>query len=201
MFNWIKEYCRKKYINGFKRRKEASFINLKDVASVGFVFGIGSAEAAAELLQVCNFLKKKGVQFRGLVVETAKDILKKDNQSTGSQKESVEAAKTPAGELGEWKELDILTYGQLSWVGLPDESLVKSFFLQDYDLFISFNHNGNFTLDYIFATYVESPMRVGMVNDDKFSYNVVMQGKEKEILPVLPYLEQIFHYLNLIQTK
>ncbi len=201
MFNWIKEYCRKKYISGFKRRKENSFINLNDVASVGFVYGIGSAEAAEELLQVCRFFKSRGVQFRGLAVETAKDILEKDDKANGSQKENANAVMTRVGKLGEWKELDILTYRQLSWVGLPDERPVKAFFSQDYDLFINFNDNGNFTLDYIFATYVESPMRVGMVNDDKLSYNIVMQGKEKEILPVLPYLEQIFHYLNLIQTK
>ncbi len=182
MLNWFKEYCRKRYVARFKRSSDTSFINLKELSSVAFVFGVDSAEAVDELVEVCRYLKGKGLEFKGLAVETSKGILKKE-------------------DLKEWKELGAVAFEKLSWIGIPDDSQIKDFFAGKYDLFVNFNPNGNFTLDYIFANYATSPMRAGMANDERMPYNLVVQGKEKEILPVLQYLEQIFHYLNLMRTK
>ena len=58
----------------------------------------------------------------------------------------------------------------------------------------------DFTITHIMKSYVKSPMRVGMVNNEQVPYSIVMEGKDKAVLPVLSYLNQIFYYLDVIKT-
>lgn len=202
MFNCIKEYCRKKYTRNFNIRKDIAFINLKDISSVGFLYKIGCKEDIVELLEIHNFLKKRGIRFRGLAVEGAKNVFDRVAESKGEEnggKRGKPIAVIPQ-ELADKAELTVIPYEKLSWIGVVEESLVKVFFAEKADLFISFNKDDNFTLNHLFATYVDSPMRVGMVHDSQVNYSIVIEGKERSLLPVTVYLNQIFYYLEIIQT-
>lgn len=202
MFNCIKEYCRKKYTRNFNSRKDIAFINLKDISSVGFLYRIGNKEDIAELLEIHNFLKKKGIRFRGLAVEGAKNVFDRVTKNTGEENGSKRGKLTVVipQELASKPEFTVIPYEKLSWIGVVDDSLAKAFFAEKTDLFISFNKDDNFTLNHLFATYVDSPMRAGMVNDSQVSYSIVMEGKDRSILPVQVYLNQLFYYLEIIQT-
>ena len=182
MLGWIKEYQRKKLLKNCRREIATYFINLSNITSLGFIFAITSQESLSDLMDIYRYLKFKGIPFRGLVVETQKSL------SIGE-------------EIANAAEITAVAYDRLSWVGAVEGADVEEFFSKTPDLFISFNSNGNFTLDHIFAAYVKSPMRVGMENNPDMPYTLVFEGKEKSLLNPLDYLNQIFHYLNIIKTK
>ena len=195
MLGWIKEYYRKKLINSCRGEIATDFINLSNIASIGFVYDINSQESVKELLEIHNFLKKKGISFKGLAVESVKNILPREVAEKGEKPR----VAIPA-ELAEKSELSIVPFENVSWIGAVDESVLKEFFSQQSDLFISFNNTDSFTIDHILLGYVKSPMRVGMVNSELVPYSIVMEGKDKSVLPVLAYLNQIFYYLDVIKT-
>ena len=192
-------------------------------------------------MDVYRFLKFKGIPFKGLAIETQKNVFPRVAPQPGagkSQHQQQSGAKEQQGskeqqqaephhqqqpgagkshhqqQSGAGKQqpqfpdeianalcLKVVPYEKLSWVGVVDEEEVKDFFASQTDLFISFNSNGCFTLDHTFASYVKSPMRVGMENNPEMPYSLVFEGKDKSVLSPVDYLNQIFHYLHIIKTK
>ena len=189
MLGWIKEYQRKKLLKNCRREIATNFINLSNITSLGFIFAITSQESLSDLMDVYRFLKFKGIPFKGLAIETQKNVLAKIAQEPLLK------------ELEQALCLKVVPYEKLSWTGTVDDAEVKEFFASQTDLFISFNPNRCFTIDHTFSAYVESPVRVGMENNPDIPYSLVFEGKEKTLLTPLDYLNQIFHYLHIIKTK
>ncbi len=195
MLGWIKEYYRNKLIKSCQGEVATDFINLSNISSVGFVYDITSQDSITELLEIHNFLKKKGIPFKGLAVESVKNIFPREVASKG-EKPRVAIPE----ELVRKQELSIVPFEKVSWLGAVEESVLREFFSVQSDLFISFNNTDSFTINHILLGYVKSPMRVGMVNSEQVPYSIVMEGKDKSLLPVLAYLNQIFYYLDVIKT-
>lgn len=196
MINWIKEYYRKKLSRDFNRKRDSKFLNIKDISSVGFLFDINSAESVEKLQQVCAFFGKKKLEFRGLAIETAKNVFEREVVEKGSAPKIV----VPQ-ELELCGKIEIVPYEELSWIGVVKGEVAEEFFASKYDMAINLNPDGNFTLDHLFATYADSPVRAGMSNVRTMPYTIVLEGAGREILPVEEYLEQIFHYLGIIKTN
>ena len=197
MFGWIKDYKRKKLLKSCRSEVATSFINLSNITSLGFIFAITSQESLSDLMDVYRFLKFKGIPFKGLAIETQKNVFPRVAPQSGAGKPQPQFPEEIANALC----LKVVPYEKLSWVGVVDEEEVKDFFASQTDLFISFNSNGCFTLDHTFASYVKSPMRVGMENNPEMPYSLVFEGKDKSVLSPVDYLNQIFHYLHIIKTK
>ena len=197
MFGWIKDYKRKKLLKSCRSEVATSFINLSNITSLGFIFAITSQESLSDLMDVYRFLKFKGIPFKGLAIETQKNVFPRVAPQPGAGKPQPQFPEEIANAFC----LKVVPYEKLSWVGVVDEEEVKDFFASQTDLFISFNSNGCFTLDHTFASYVKSPMRVGMENNPEMPYSLVFEGKDKSVLSPVDYLNQIFHYLHIIKTK
>lgn len=212
MFGWIKEYKRKKLLKLCRSEVATGFINLSNITSLGFIFAITSQESLSDLMDVYRFLKFKGIPFKGLAIETQKNVFPRvapqkranSQQADGANSQQLHGAKPQPvipDEIAQALCLKVIPYEKLNWVGVVDEEEVKDFFASQTDLFISFNSSGCFTLDHTFASYVKSPMRVGMENNPEMPYSLVFEGKDKSILSPVDYLNQIFHYLHIIKTK
>lgn len=208
MFGWIKDYKRKKLLKSCRSEVATSFINLSNITSLGFIFAITSQESLSDLMDVYRFLKFKGIPFKGLAIETQKNVFPRVAPQPGAGKSQHQLQSGARKQQPQFPEeianalcLKVVPYEKLSWVGVVDEEEVKDFFASQTDLFISFNSNGCFTLDHTFASYVKSPMRVGMENNPEMPYSLVFEGKDKSVLSPVDYLNQIFHYLHIIKTK
>ena len=195
MLGCIKEYYRKKLLKGCSNEVATDFINLSNITSIGFVYNINSKEAVTELLEIHNFLKKKRIKFRGLAIESVKGVFAREAKEKGEKPVVV-----IPDELLEKQELLIVPFEKLSWIGVVDNAILNDYFTDDYTLFVSFGVEDDFTINHIMKSYVKSPMRVGMVNNEQVPYSIVMEGKDKTVLPVLSYLNQIFYYLDVIKT-
>ena len=226
MLGWIKEYKRKKLLRSCSREVATDFINLGDVSSMGFIFAITSQESLALLMDIYKVFKSKGIPFKGLAIETRKSVFDRvvlqqadeakqngssqngNSQNGNSQGGNSQGGSSQSGsrkprvvipqELEQAMWLKVIPYEMLNWVGVIEESEVEDFFKSQTDLFISFNPDGCFTLDYTFAKYVKSPMRIGMVNNPDMPFSMVVEGKDKAVLAPMDYLGQIFHYLEII---
>ena len=196
MLGCIKEYKRKKLLKNCRREIATDFINLGNVSSVGFIFAITSQESLTELMDIYKFLKAKGIPFKGVAVEIRKNVFSREAVQKGEKPQLV-----LPDELAQVIWIKVIPYEKLSWLGVVEEQELKDFFASQTDIFISFNSTGNFTLDHIFASYVESPVRIGMDNNPIMPYSMVIEGKDKTILAPMEYLQQIFHYLEVIKTK
>lgn len=192
MLGWIKEYKRKKLLKSCTSREiQTDFINLGDISSLGFVYALTSQESVKDLMEIYRLLKAKGIPFKGLVIEGRKKFLDKGTQQGNADLE----------ELMQSVFLQFVPYEKLNWIGVVAPDQVEEFFKSQTDVFISFNQTGCFTLDYIIAAYVDSPVRIGMENTPNIPYSMVVEGQDKTYLEPIEYLEQIFHYLNIIKTK
>ena len=217
MFGWIKEYKRKKLLRGCSREVATDFFNLGDVSSMGFIFAITSQESLTLLMDIYKVFKSKGIPFKGLAIETRKNVFSRvapqqaDDAQQGARSQSgLGNSQSGAGsgkaqpvipvELAQAVWLKVIPYEMLNWVGVVEETEVEDFFKSQTDLFISFNPDGCFTLDYTFAKYVKSPMRIGMVNNPDMPFSMVVEGKDKAVLAPMDFLGQIFHYLDVIKT-
>lgn len=195
MLNYIKKYYRNKLVKNIKKEEKAEFVNLQEVSSIGFVYNIDSSDHINELLDICTFLRSVQIHFKGLVVESKIGVFGKLSHSKKIDGEllSIETNLTD-------EELSVVNYKDLSWLGVPDSSSVTAFLQNKYDLYISFNRDNNFTLNYI-SHKVNARLMVGMIDYPGMLYNMVMEGKGKSVLPPVEYLKQVFHYLNIIKSN
>lgn len=184
MLNFFKEYIRNKALKKRKTQVSSAFLNIKEVKSVGFVFGVSSLSDLEELHQVAAFFEKASVTWQGLAVELKKGLLKK--------------AHAVAGGKMEMKGVTFLGKDQMNGAGVPKEGIPDSFQQQKFDLFISLNAAGDFTLDYL-AGGMHARMSAGMHNTRYHSYPFVLGLGELVPAGYADYLKQLFYYLSIIQ--
>lgn len=167
-----------------------TFLNMQDIHSIGFLYNITSASYEEELTKITLFLDRIGVLYYGLAIETKKGLL--------PQIESVNDVPEYIKKL-EDKEISFVERLYLNWVGVPNSEKIDHFLKRDFDLFISFNDSGDFTMEYILRD-VKTKFMVGMHNYPDSGHTLVLEGENKSTLNYMEYLEQIFHYLNIIKA-
>lgn len=185
MLNFFKEYIRNKALKERVSQGIPVFLNLKEVKSVGFVFSFTSPEDFEELSQIIAFLKKANLLWQGVVLEGKKGLLKKMRAAAGGEV-MVEGVTFVGKE-------------QMNWAGIPLASALEPFFQSKFDLFISLNPLGDFTLDYI-AGGANAKMMMGMKNTRYHTYPFVLEAGAGT--PTFAdYFQQLFHYLSIIKQS
>lgn len=181
MFNFIKEYYRRKRINGSLCVQSVKFTNLRDVESVSFAYSVTSASEIADIVEVFKFLKWRNVKIRVLIIEAKKGVFSK---------------------VEEWQELEgqdgvyMVGYSSLDWLGDLKTDVAREFFDFESNLFINFNSSPNFTLSRV-AQSVKANMKIGMMNEEGVPYSLIVGDKGGVVLSNIEYLTQIFHYLKI----
>lgn len=182
MFNCIKEYYRRKRIAASAGKTEGNFTNLRFVESVSFACSIASVEEISAVVEIYKFLEWKGVKIKALAIETRKGILEK------------------SGDLEQLQALggvEIVPFTDLDWIGDLKEGAATEFFDYKSNLHINFNNSHCFTLLRV-AQRVKADLTIGMQNSVNIPFNFVVAGKDGELLSNIDYLNQIFHYLKII---
>lgn len=182
MFNLIKEYYRKKRLMAQSLKESGRFTNLKGVESVSFAYAINSEADMESVLEIYNFLKWKSVKISAIIVESKKDVFQKIA--------NIE-------ELQSNVDFTFIGYNNLDWLGDIKEGSATDFFANRSNLFINFNSAANFALSRI-AQRVVADMVIGMHNDADIPYTFIVADKDGGLLQPIEYLNQIFHYLKII---
>lgn len=193
MFNIIKiikERSQKKVLRSIKVKSAGEFLNLKEIRNVGFVYNINTPQYKEDIESIKKVLDSIGVLYSGLAIETKKGIL--------PASESIDNIPV---EIKLLKDYDILPIENLylNWIGVPTNNELDKFLEKEFDLFIDFNSDNNFTLEYI-TRYVNAKCIMGMVNIKDSRCNVVIDGQGGSVLSYEDFLKQAFHYLSVIQS-
>ncbi len=189
MLNFIKEYVRNKALRDNKLSVNRKFLNIRDVNFIGFIFGVSSVKDVEELHRIAAFLNGSGISYSGLVVEIKRGIFVKAGMGDG------ESIDNPiAGVAG----VTFIENDYINWVGVATSAKIDDFLKKEFDLFISFNGAGNFTLDYI-TRFVKAGFIAGMCNSRYNTCTLLLEGDGRTVLEPAQYLKQIFHYLNVIE--
>ncbi len=193
MFEFIKRYCRKKLLKEAKAEKRLSFLNLGEIRSLAFVYEIASVADVGELVNICNFIKERRFEFKGLVFVTKKGVFPK----TGTGGVEKFRAILPENLMKE--SLFVVMPEQINWYGAFDMAAAEGFFKQKYDLMVSFNKHNNFTLRYA-EMNVKAKMSVGMERVDG-NYTMVLEGRGNSLPGRVEFINQVFYYLSVINAK
>ncbi|MEG0519488.1 MAG: hypothetical protein RR555_11610 [Bacteroidales bacterium] len=191
MLKFIKEYIRNKTLRNKSVQTNATFVNLRDIRSIGFLYNISSPNFLEELKNIAVFLDKQGILYWGLAIETKKGFL--------PQMETADDMPDFLRELEE-NQISFVERLHLDWLGIPNSEKIDNFLKRDFDLFISLNNTGDFTLEYIIRD-VKAKLIVGMQNIPGSRYTLVLEGENKATLGYTDYLQQVFHYLHVIKSN
>jgi len=182
MFNCIKEYYRRRRVAASACKSSGNFKNLRFVESVSFACCIESEGDISGVMDIHKFLGWKGVRIAGLVVESKKGIFEKS---------------ALAGQLQSLDGVTVVPFTDLDWLGDMKEGVATDFFEIKSNLHINFNSTQPFVLQRI-AQRVNADMVIGMQNQVNIPFNFIVAGKDGEVLSNIEYLNQIFHYLKII---
>ncbi len=189
LFTLLKSRIRKRRLAQFRTNATPVFLNLQQVGSMAFLFKLEGEADAEAVKEIHNVLKETNIPLKGVIVEVSKSF--KDEVMRGNFIEDF------------CKENKLLFIGknELNWLGIPlMNSEVDEFLGATYDLLISFNDNGNFSLEYL-ATRAQARYMVGMENKPNMPYNIVFEqsiGHKGEHASA-EYMKQLLAYLQNIQ--
>ena len=106
--------------------------------------------------------------------------------------------KSPlAGQLQSLDGVTVVPFTDLDWLGDMKEGVAIDFFEIKSNLHINFNSTQPFVLQRI-AQRANADMVIGMQNQVNIPFNFIVAGKDGEVLSNIEYLNQIFHYLKII---
>lgn len=177
MFDFLKKIKRKRILQTLLKEKKAKYASFNSIKSVGFAYIVDSIQSYNDLLSVINDFKEKSYLYTGFVVEKKNEII---NETLFND-----------------KNITILKKNELNFVGVPKSKEFESSITILRDIFISFNFVSNFTLDFI-ALKANTTFTIGLNESSLPIYTMVIHGNESSVSGGSWYLEQIIHYLKII---
>ncbi|MCI1779580.1 MAG: hypothetical protein LKI53_06435 [Bacteroidales bacterium] len=189
----LRKKSREKAVNAIISDRKYSFVNLKDINSVGFAYPLDADIMPNQLKNIITFFKTRVPDVHGIILETKRGRLKKLESYFAAigEKETMESFLISKG-------VSILKYENISG-GIPDTGSSGDFLNREYQLFVNFNHNGNFTSDYI-SLSANASMVAAMRHSSYVPCFFVLSNKGREELSDIDFLEQLFHYLEIIKS-
>lgn len=159
------------------------------IKNICFGYVLTSVSSVKELISIAITFKQMKLQFTSIVIEAKNGIIKKSK--------FIEQLTNNGLSADNFK---IIHKKQLSFIGVPLQSNIEEIMSQHFDLFISFNSDRNFTLDYL-SLKISSSLSIGKQESWHPTYTIIIEGDNKTILSDLTFTEQIFNYLKVISTN
>lgn len=158
---------------------ENRFLNLRSVKRICFIFCYEGESSEEDLGMIMKTLGSTGKEVSGIVVEGKKGLFANLPQELRNQ-----------GVI-------YVERTSVDWTGVLDRVVVEPVAGEDFDLLINFNRKGDFTLNLIML-YVNSKMRVGMMEDKEFPYTLTVAAQDGTAPGYIEFLDQTLHYLKTI---
>lgn len=185
MFSFVKNSIRRRVLKGVEpfRGAKQEFPQIDKISCLGVlckVESIADVEAFGEMVQ---FLKGFG-RLDGAVLEGKKCF--------GSR-----AARTEFEEFCKAENILFLPKGCTDWKGIPQNTALADFYIQERDLMITLNPDIDFTLDYI-AVRSASHFTTAVHSSNMVPYNLVLEPG-KDSLSFKEYVEKLLGYIGKMQ--
>ena len=183
MFRIIKEYRRKKVLAAHKKAyagKSRLLPNLAAVKSIGFLYTISCADDLCGIGQILDSLRRSGIPFDGIAVETGKSFADSVSRD-GFREKCME------------DNVVFISKDELDWIGKP-KICPKSG--KHYDLFLCLGRDIGFTAEYIVYNNVAGCL-VAMENNPDLPLCMVLEPDNADF-SYTRYMDSLFSYLKTI---
>lgn len=186
MYKVIKEYFRRKALKSVNGECGTGLISLEKVKIAGFLYKMESAEDIEALKEVVEVFNGSSIKFSGIAAQTGK-VFRSEEERAGF------------ADFCSANNIVFIERKDIDWKGVPSMEECTPFLNKKYDLFLSLNDNGNYTLNYL-SMFVKAGYHVGMQNNTKMPYNVVMEKSSRE-MPLGEYIGKVLEYLSGMKTE
>lgn len=185
MFNFIKNSLRRRALRGVKpfNGVKQEFPHMERELVLGFLCKVENMADVDALIEMVRFLKECG-RLGGAVLEG-----KKCFRSS--------AARTEFEEFCKAENILFLPKGCADWKGIPQNTALADFYIQERDLMITLNPDIDFTLDYI-AAGSASRFTTAVHSSNMVPYNLVLEPG-KDSLSFKEYVEKLLGYIGKMQ--
>jgi hypothetical protein len=155
----------------------AAFNNFESATTVGFIFNADDKEKYQLTRDFMDFVEKQNNRIFGI----------------GFAKKSDQIAYFPVKQGIDYFGLD-----EVNWIGKPTNQAIGDFLKRNFDILIDLSLNDDYQTEYIFALSIAKFKIVNSSKKSKYGdFIIEIQNSEKLNL----YIEQIKHYLKVIQGK
>ena len=179
MFEFVKNFFRRRKIRKFASQIETSFLPIEDIATINAVIDVqetGFDQLKEDLL---SWGRRKGIKVNIYFFDFRK--LKKGEQLLTS------IDKT-------------FLRKELSWIGTPSLGKAAPILMEESDLFISLIDNGDFPIDFI-SKCAKARFKIGRYAYDGDAFDMIFHGGAREELrgDVCRIFEELTEFLEKIR--
>ena len=179
MFEFVKNFFRRRKIRKFASQIETSFLPIEDIATINAVIDVqetGFDQLKEDLL---SWGRRKGIKVNVYFFDFRK--LKKGEQLLTS------IDKT-------------FLRKELSWIGTPSLGKAAPILMEESDLFISLIDNGDFPIDFI-SKCAKARFKIGRYAYDGDAFDMIFHGGAREELrgDVCRIFEELTAFLEKIR--
>ena len=179
MFEFVKNFFRRRKIRKFASQIETSFLPIEAIATINAVIDVqetGFDQLKEDLL---SWGRRKGIKVNIYFFDFRK--LKKGEQLLTS------IDKT-------------FLRKELSWIGTPSLGKAAPIFMEESDLFISLIDNGDFPIDFI-SKCAKARFKIGRYAYDGDAFDMIFHGGAREELrgDVCRIFEELTEFLEKIR--
>lgn len=173
---FFKEYIQKKALKKIDNERVSVYRSLNEIKSVGFIFSFEEENILESIKSFIEILDSRSVKFSAIGINRLKHPYPK--------------------EMLDYR-ITLLNRCDLNYAGVPYYNLIEQFIDNNYNLYIDFSTNYNFTSDYI-TRLSKSSFIIGRVNYQDNPYDLILDtntdGAHRS------YLNSIIHYLSSIRS-
>ena len=179
MFEFVKNFFRRRKIRKFASPIETSFLPVDKISVVNTVIDVQETGFDQLKEAMLSWGRKKGIKVNIYFFDFRK--LKKGEQLLTS------IDKT-------------FLRKELSWIGTPSLGKAAPMFMEESDLFISLIDNGDFPIDFI-STCVKARFKIGRYAYDGDVYDMIFHGGAREELrgDVCRIFDELIDFLEKIR--
>ncbi|MDP3451774.1 MAG: hypothetical protein Q8R90_02355 [Bacteroidales bacterium] len=173
---FYKEILQRRAVKKIDNERVVKFFSLPDVRSAAIIFDINEENIIDTIKSLIEIVDKKGVKFSAVAVNFSK-------------------FPYPTEFLDH--RIFVLNRFDVNHIGLPKYSKIEEFVNYNFNLFIDFSPEYNFTFDYITRSSRAS-FRVGRCNYQNSPYDLSLENTQDN--SSRNFLNSIIHYLTSIRS-
>ncbi len=173
---FFQQTLRKKALKRIKNERNVTFLSFSMAKKVSFCFSYNEDGIEQTISNFIAFLKSNGISYSGIgtvIHKTKKQIIHIDEHIT------------------------VISKNDCNYYGVPPSYKTAKLFVNEFDIFVDFNTETSFIQTYL-ALKTNAIFKIGRISNDGSPYDLVLEQKEEDNSSSA-FLNQMFHYLNLIK--
>ena len=173
---FFKQTLSKKALKGIKSERNVTFLSFAMAKKVSFCFSYNEEGIEQTIKSFTEFLRNNNIAYSGIgtvMFKTKKQIIHIDEHIT------------------------VINKSDCNYYGAPPSYKTAKLFVNEFDIFVDFNTDINF-IQTLLALKTNAVFKIGRISNESSPYDLVIEQNE-ENLGSMAFLNQVYHYLNLIK--